>query len=153
MHAMDRGSLLLSTVRYSARYAASTACNRGSAVCACGGVFGQIVGNPEGIHMAVKSLALIGNGSAAADRAKTCRDAEVFSIRRLEGSRWRLRRRGSYGDSVPLWYPGAQRWLLAGGGIFAEASGNVGGFAVSRPQRGWPSRVEGTRRWLGTRVR
>ena len=38
------------------------------------------------------SLALIGNASAHEGRAKICIQAEAFSIRRLEGSRWRLRR-------------------------------------------------------------
>ena len=42
--------------------------------------------------MAGWSLALIGNASAHKIEARTARRAEAFSIRRLEGSRWRLRR-------------------------------------------------------------
>jgi hypothetical protein len=38
------------------------------------------------------SLAFIGNASAHKAEAKTYTPAEAFSIRRLEGSRWRLRR-------------------------------------------------------------
>src|SRR5258708_3135568 len=39
-----------------------------------------------------KSLALIGNASAHKIEEETAPRAEAFSIRRLEGSRWRLRR-------------------------------------------------------------
>ncbi len=44
------------------------------------------------IHPTVESLALIGKASVHDSRVKTCLPAEAFSIRRLEGSRWRLRR-------------------------------------------------------------
>jgi hypothetical protein len=48
------------------------------------------VGNPEVIHLAEKSLALIGNGSEQEAGAQGSSGAEAFSIRRLEGSRSRL---------------------------------------------------------------
>jgi hypothetical protein len=54
---------------------------------------GQIVGYPEATHLAEKSLALIGNASAVKGRiGAEIAAAEAFSIRRLGGSRWRLRR-------------------------------------------------------------
>jgi hypothetical protein len=47
----------------------------------------------RGSHLDVLSLALIGNVSARKCRGKAvARVAETFSMRRLGGSRWRLRR-------------------------------------------------------------
>jgi len=58
----------------------------------------QLVSGPNQSTMTEMSLALIGNASAREGRSEEVR-AEAFSIRRLEGSRWRLRRtRLIYGD-------------------------------------------------------
>jgi hypothetical protein len=49
--------------------------------------------------MSVESLAFIGNASAREGRNEEVRvAAEAFSIRRLEGSRWRLRRTRAMGN-------------------------------------------------------